>query len=179
MLVQSVRESAEVLERIVDTGSARGRCDAIVISTVIRHAVLSERAARVTLEISLTVIGASFALCRFPASDLVPAWTESNRSFLTISRTPTELSIVADDAVVPPGASADRPYRALRVDGPMSLELVGVMARISTALAAAEVPIFPIATYDTDYILVHEDFLSRSVAALESAGHHVRFETSE
>jgi hypothetical protein len=127
---------------------------------------------------SLTLLAASFALVRLPSTDAVPAWTASARAFLTVSRTPTELSIVADDAAVPEHVSARRGYRALRVDGPLSLELVGIFAAVATPLATAKVPIFPIATYDTDYVLVHESALARAVEALEGAGCRIVGETA-
>jgi hypothetical protein len=107
------------------------------------------------------------------AADPVPEWTASARAFLTISRSPGELSIVADDAAVPSHLNAARGYRALRVDGPMPLELVGVIAAIASPLAAAGVPIFPIATYDTDYVLIRGSDLSQAVSALGAAGHRV------
>lgn len=128
--------------------------------------------------LSLTVLTAPLALCRFAASDSIPSWTNAARAFLTISRTPTELSIVADEAVVPASVDAHRGYRALRVEGPLALELVGIAAAIAGALAAAKVPIIPIGTYDTDYVLVHGDVLSRAIAALESAGHRVVLEAT-
>jgi uncharacterized protein len=128
---------------------------------------------------SLTVLVAPLALCRLAPTDAIPAWTASSRTFLTISRTPTELSVVADEAAVPADILAARGYRALRVDGPLSLELIGIVASIATPLAAAKVPIFPIATYDTDYVLVHQGALSRAIAELEAAGHRVTLESAE
>jgi len=124
----------------------------------------------------LTVLAAPLALCRFAATDQIPEWTTLARTFLTISRTPSELSIVADDAAIPAHVSAERGYRALRVDGPLPLGLIGIFAALASPLAAAAVPIFPIATYDTDYVLLHEDALSKAVAALEGDGHRVAFE---
>jgi len=123
--------------------------------------------------LSLTLLPVSFALCRLGAAEPVPEWTTSAPTFLSISRSPDELSIVADDAAVPPHVNAKRGYRALRIDGPMPLELVGVMAAIASPLAAAGVPIFAIATYDTDYVLIRGDDLSRAVSILVAAGHRV------
>jgi hypothetical protein len=128
---------------------------------------------------SLTVLAAPLALCRLASAESIPSWTELARTFLSISRTPTELSIVADEAAVPASMLAARDYRALRVDGPLSLELIGIVASIAAPLAAAKVPIFPIATYDTDYVLVHQSALSRAIAALEAAGHRVTLESTE
>jgi hypothetical protein len=126
--------------------------------------------------LTLTVLAATLALCRLAPADPIPEWTAATRTFLTISRTPTELSIVADEAVVPSDVNAQRGYRAFRVEGPLPLELVGIAAAIAGALAAASVPIIPIGTYDTDYVLVHEDALSRAIAALEGAGNRVVLE---
>ena len=124
-------------------------------------------------ELALTVLHDHFALCRLPVDAEVPAWVTHAAAFLTVSRTPTELSIVADERAVPAELDARRGYRALRVEGPLPLELVGVLAALATPLAAAGVPIFPIATYDTDYLFVPGVELDRAVAALVAAGHRV------
>jgi hypothetical protein len=42
-----------------------------------------------------------------------------------------------------------------------------------TPLAEAEVPIFVLSTFETDYLLVRERDLERSVDALAGAGHSV------
>ncbi|MGH7633583.1 MAG: ACT domain-containing protein [Gemmatimonadaceae bacterium] len=120
--------------------------------------------------IALTVLAAPLALCRLAAAEPIPAWASNTRAFLTISRTPAELSIVADESAVPSSVNAVRGYRALRVEGPLPLDLVGIFVMIAAPLATAQVPIFPIATYDTDYVLVAQAMLERAIAALEGAG---------
>ena len=124
-------------------------------------------------QLSITLLAAPLALCRFAPTDPIPPWTTQARTFLTISRTSSELSIVADEAALPANVSAERGYRALRVDGPLQLDLIGIFAALASPLADAGVAIFPIATYDTDYILLHQDALSNATAALEGAGHRV------
>jgi hypothetical protein len=121
----------------------------------------------------LRALAAPLALCRLTATEDVPAWTAEARTFLTISRTPTELSIVADESAVPADVSAQRGYRALRVEGPLPLDLIGIFAGIASPLADAGIPIFPIATYDTDYVLVAESTFAKAVEVLEAAGHRV------
>jgi len=123
--------------------------------------------------LTLTLLETSLALCRLSPSDAVPVWTDRAVTFLTITRTPTELSIVADEDAFPSGVNAERGYRALRVKGPLPLELVGVFAAIAAPLAIAGVPIFPIATFDTDYVLLREASVQGAVAALRAAGHSV------
>jgi hypothetical protein len=114
------------------------------------------------------------AVCRLPAGSPLPEWTARAHRFLTVSRTPIELSVTADAEVVPEEAACERGYRALRVEGPIPLDLVGVLASIAGPLAEAGISIFAISTYDTDYVLVKAASLAAAVSALERAGHRVR-----
>ena len=93
---------------------------------------------------------------------------------MTVSRTSEELSITVIQSDVPPEVRCERDYRALRVKGPLPLNLIGILAAIADPLAAAGLSIFAISTFDTDYVLVKSRDLERAVAALEHAGHHVR-----
>ena len=121
----------------------------------------------------LHALAAPLALCRLPPGDAIPEWTAHAHTFLTISRTPTELSIVADESAVPADVEAQRGFRALRVEGPLPLDLIGNNATHAKPQAAAKVPIFPIATYDTDYVLVAGNHFERAVSALGAAGHRI------
>ena len=125
---------------------------------------------------TLIVLVAPLALVRLNAQDVVPGWTAHARSFLSITRTSQELSIVADAVSVPVDVQAARGYRALRIEGPLPLDLVGVLAAVAGPLAAAGIPIFAIATFDTDYVLVRESELAQVVAILTMAGHVVQRE---
>lgn len=92
---------------------------------------------------------------------------------MSITRTADELSIVCEDAAVPEGTECLRGYVAMRVDGTLAPELVGVLVSLATPLADAGIPILAIGTHDTDYVLVRESDLERAVGALEHAGHEV------
>jgi uncharacterized protein len=83
------------------------------------------------------------------------------------------LSIVCDEAAVPADMKQDRGWRCLTLQGPLDLGLTGVLASVLTPLALAQIPIFAIATFDTDYVLVREAQLEQAVAALRDAGHQV------
>ena len=121
----------------------------------------------------LALLEQPVALCRFGPDERTPGWTDRARVFLTMSRTPTELSIVADESVVPADVSAQRGYRVLRVEGPLPLDLIGVFAALATPLADAGVPIFPIATFDTDYLLIAGAEIRRAITVLRGAGHTI------
>jgi uncharacterized protein len=126
-----------------------------------------------TPALTLDLLPTPLAIVRLAPPATVPEWTTAAKAFLSITRTPDELSIVADAAAVPGDITVETRWLALRVRGPLPLDLVGVMAAIATQLAAAGMPIFPIATHDTDYVLVREHDAGAAIRALTSAGHLV------
>ena len=129
------------------------------------------------IEIALTLLRTPFGICRLPATAPVPEWTAAAGTFLTISRSRDELSIIADEAAIPQEVDARRGYRAIYVDGPLPLDLVGILVAILAPLADAGIPSLAVATFDTDYVLMHEDVLLRALAALEAAGHRLKEES--
>jgi len=122
----------------------------------------------------LELLADTLAICRLDARAPVPAWAEQSSGFLTVSRTAEELSITAHQHAVPAGVPCERDYRALRVRGPLPLNLVGILAAIADPLAAAGLSIFAISTYDTDYVLIKAHDLEAALRVLERAGHQVR-----
>ena len=93
---------------------------------------------------------------------------------MSVTRTPRELSIVCEDAMVPAAAHAERNRRLLQIEGTLAFALTGVLASVAEPLARAEISIFAVSTYDTDYLLVSEKDLPQAIQALEDAGHTVR-----
>jgi len=99
-------------------------------------------------------------------------WAQGHE-FLSITRTPDELSIVAPQEHLPARVKCQRDFRALQVAGPLAFDQVGVLASLATPLADAGISIFAISTYDTDYILVRQADFLRAVESLRAAGHTV------
>jgi uncharacterized protein len=58
-------------------------------------------------------------------------------------------------------------FRLITFDIELEMELVGFMARVSTVLAAAHIPILPLAAYTRDHLLVPSDQVEVAIAALE------------
>lgn len=121
----------------------------------------------------LEVLPDTLAVCRLASDAPVPAWVAASTPFVTISRTPAELSITTVQHAVPPDVRCERDYRALRVRGPLPLDLIGILAAIADPLAKAGLSIFAISTFDTDYVLVKARDLDAAVTALQRAGHEV------
>jgi hypothetical protein len=129
----------------------------------------SERA-----RLPLELLPETLAICRLDAGASVPGWTERSGGFLTISRTTEELSITAVQRAVPTDLPCERDYRAIRVRGPLPLNLIGIVAAIADPLAEVGLSIFAISTYDTDYVLIKARDLDAALGALERAGHQIR-----
>lgn len=123
--------------------------------------------------LTLTVLPDRYAICRMSPTEPIPGWASSDH-FVSISRTRDELSIVCPEGNVPAGITAAKEWRVLKCEGPLDLALTGVVASLAEPLADAGVPIFPIATHDTDYLLIKEPQLEVAVNALTGYGHAVR-----
>lgn len=122
----------------------------------------------------LRLLAGRLAVCRLPAAQALPAWALTpGGELLSLTRTAGELSVVCPEERVPADVAHRGGWRALEVAGPLDLSLTGVLAALAVPLAAAGVPLFPLATHDTDYLLVPETRLPDAVAALTAAGHRV------
>ncbi len=119
----------------------------------------------------LTVLPASLAVCRLLPSQDVPAWVWQDKTFLSVTYTTDELSIVCAGDAVPDDVQCERNWRALKVQGPLDFSLTGILAALASPLASADIAIFVLSTYDTDYILVKETVLQQAIAVLQQLGH--------
>ena len=121
------------------------------------------------MTLRLSVLEGRFAVCRLSPSDPIPSWPRG--PFISITRTPDELSIICHDDSVPDDLPrVERDWRAMRVEGPLPFELTGIAAALTAPLAAAKISVFVVATFDTDYVLVKADTFDRAVDALKAAG---------
>jgi len=124
-------------------------------------------------QLTITIHPERYAICRLESGAPVPAWAGGS-DFLSITRTTLELSVVCAEVMVPQSAHAERNRRLLQIEGTLAFTLIGVLASVAAPLAAAEISIFAVSTYDTDYLLVSEKDLQRATEVLDAAGHTVR-----
>ena len=123
--------------------------------------------------LTVDLLSESLAILGLPAGAPLPPWTADACAFLCVARTPSELSIVADARAMPAVVRPATSYRAFRVRGPLPLDLVGIFAVLAGPLADAGIPIFPVATHETDYLLVESERVRDAARALAAAGHRV------
>jgi hypothetical protein len=121
-----------------------------------------------TSRLALSVAPERLAIARLDPDATFPAWVmHSEARIWSVTRTPDELSVVSDDGAVPPSVErVERPFRALRVHGPIPFDATGVAAGLIAPLAAAGIPVFVISTFDTDWLLVREHLLPRALEVL-------------
>lgn len=132
-------------------------------------------------ELVLEWLEGRYAVCRLEAGNALPDWAQAaaERSagaeriqngapIVSITHTDRELSIVIDESRVPAGIKAERGFIALRIKGTLGFSLVGVLAKLTGALAAADVSVFVISTFETDVILIRAGDRERAAAVLES-----------
>ena len=128
---------------------------------------MATRAASYTLEI----LQSGLAIVKLDPDDSVPRWAKGE--FVAITKTATELSIVWAEDGIPEEGVAERGWTGFRLAGPLSFDQVGVIAAITAPLDAAEVPVFVVSTYDTDYLLIKSDQLEAASDALNASGHRI------
>jgi hypothetical protein len=113
-----------------------------------------------------------FAVCRLEPSAAIPSWATAG-DLWSITRTSDELSVVCRQDHLPEGICCERGWRCLRVAGTIHFAVVGVLASLIVPLAEAGITVFALSTYDTDYLMVKEETLSRAMDVLRRHGHAV------
>jgi hypothetical protein len=121
--------------------------------------------------ITLTLDSGTYAVCQF--TDLKDVPPRVGDAFYSLTLTDNEISLVCAQELVPQGTRCECGWRILRLEGPFDFNLVGILSGILAPLAQAEVSIFAISTYDTDYVLIRKGGLEQAVAVLRAAGYQV------
>ncbi len=121
----------------------------------------------------LTILRNRLAVCRLAPTEDIPDWAMQSGLY-SITRTPDELSIVCEQANIPDGTTCAGDLRAFKIEGPLDHSMIGVLASLAVPLARAEISIFALSTYDTDYILVADDSLEKAAIILSESGHEIR-----
>lgn len=131
-----------------------------------------------TPAISLTLLPEHLSIFRFDPS--VPLTSLGGLTEVwSITRTRRELSVVAEEGACSAADEEDPGWRCLYVDGPIPFNLTGVVAGITTAIAAQGLPVFVLSTFDSDLILLRSESLDEALPALKDSGYMVQLHESE
>jgi uncharacterized protein len=113
-----------------------------------------------------------YAIVRLAPDAAVPDWATKG-NFTSVSRTADELSIVCPAENIPNSVDPGRRWSCLKLEGPFPFSQTGVLLSFIEPLSNNGIPIFAISTYDTDYVLVQEEFAGVTRQALGNAGHEL------
>lgn len=111
-------------------------------------------------------------VCRFPPGTHVGV--DEKATFWSLTRTPGETSVVTNGAIPADVEKVEGPWTAFELEGPIAFTVVGLFAQLAGLLAGADVPIFILSTFDTDWLLVKDQFKDQATKTLEEAGISVR-----
>lgn len=121
----------------------------------------------------LKEIQGDYSVLRYAPEEPIPAWLDQS-GFFCVACTDEELSVVCETSAVQgtPEGKEDG-WKCIKVQGPLDFSLNGILSSIATPLAAAQISIFAVSTFDTDYILIKEDSLEKAKRVLREAGFDV------
>ena len=103
----------------------------------------------------------------------VPSWATSGTVY-SVTATATETSLVCGARGVPRKVRHQGPFVAFSVEGTLDFSLTGVLAGLLVPLAEAEIPVFALSTFDTDWLLVPADRAPAAAEAWRRSGRAVR-----
>ena len=121
---------------------------------------------------TLKLLEDKFAIHSFAEDEQIPAEVFKAPIFF-IGKTYEELSIVCPEELELNSIEQEKGCVALEVMGPLAFSLTGIMSQISGVLASANISIFAISTFDTDYILVKQDTVEQAIQSLRNDGYKV------
>lgn len=123
-------------------------------------------------KLTLSLIPGSFAVCRLSPNSDIPQWAIRS-SFYSVMKTPEELTVVCVEENVPEGVKSEQDWKMLQVEGPLDFSLTGIISSLACPLAEAEISIFVLSTYESDYIMVKQSSLKKAISVLSAAGHRI------
>lgn len=117
---------------------------------------------------NLKHIGMLFSVCK------VEDYTEINLGdeYIFTASTPEEKSLVCPTNVVPKRTvEREDGWKAFKIEGILDFSLIGILAKIANILSENKISIFAVSTYNTDYVLIKEEFYDRATVVLIEHGY--------
>ncbi len=93
--------------------------------------------------------------------------------FYSITRTDDEISIIVEEKFDLQSNNIELGFRIIKIEGILDFSLVGILSKISKILADNYISIFVISTYNTDYILVKEEDLTKTTELLKENNYSI------
>ncbi len=121
---------------------------------------------------TLQLLDAQLTIHSLPPEQSIPSQVLDSELFF-IGKTADEVSIVCLSEIDIDSEEAEPGWQALEVLGPLGFSLTGILSNISGVLANANISIFAVSTFETDYIMVKALHISDAIKALRKNGYKV------
>jgi hypothetical protein len=122
-------------------------------------------------KLKFRLLPGSYAVVRLAVDTPVGDWATKG-GFTSITRTADEVSVVCPTDNLPAEMHSSHRWICMKLEGPFPFWQTGVLLSFIEPLSTKDVPVFAISTYDTDYVLIPEEF-AWAVDALRAAGHEL------
>jgi uncharacterized protein len=124
------------------------------------------------VSVTLILLADAYSVVQYPLGTMLAPPRKAALWNVTLAS--DEVSLVCATKDVPSGAQQQADgWRGFRFEGPFDFALTGILVSVAVPLAAANIGIFALSTYNTDYLLVQAAQLEAAVTSLRQAGHIV------
>ncbi|KAL1739981.1 hypothetical protein HDZ31DRAFT_48414 [Schizophyllum fasciatum] len=118
-----------------------------------------------------------FYTVRYDPANGVPPWVserllQKSDKFFSVTKTYDEISVAFEGFEGTPDDSKAEEWRAVKIAGPMPFgaHLVGVVCSFTESLRAAEIGVYVVSTWNTDWILIPAAKFQEAQSALKKDG---------
>ena len=90
-------------------------------------------------------------------------------SFFNLCITEDEISLLLEERFsldIEEKINEEKGFKCLKIEGVLDFGEIGIIAKISSILAKAEISVFVVSTYNTDYVLVKENKIAHAIDVL-------------
>ena len=123
-----------------------------------------------SVNLVLSVLSETFTIHKLSPDVSIPEEILKS-NYYSITKTENELSVACSEFIEVQSLQSSKGWKCIKVKGPLDFNLTGILAGISDILAQANISIFAISTFDTDYLLVRSQDLPSARKKLKKAGY--------
>lgn len=121
----------------------------------------------------LKVLKDKYKVVKLKPNEIIPKEIFEEEIY-SITKTEEELSVVVRSNLNISNGIIEDNWSMIKIVGTLDFALIGILSRISNILASAEISIFALSTYNTDYILLKSDKLEKAIEVLKQNGYIFR-----
>jgi hypothetical protein len=119
-------------------------------------------------KLRLRFIKDKYSIIQLPKDSEMPEWLDIHQHFVSFTRTDEECSIICKSSCVPKNKklNQNKGWIIIKIEEKLDLTLVGVLYPIIKILKDEKISVYPVATYNTDYILIKEKDKNKAINCL-------------